>query len=154
MFPVTSAVLPDAATAVTPELVIVAGLCAVGFVAAVSTVVPSVAHKAPVNALPIAECSGAVVTVCFVTPVRTVILPVTSAVLSHAATAVTPELVLVAGLCAVGLVAPVFTVVPSVAYIEPVKALPLAVCVGAVVTVCFVTPVSTVMFPVTSAVAP
>jgi len=63
------------------------------------------------NTLELIVAAGAV---CFVTPVSTVRHHVTSESLPGAATAVTPELVLAAGLCAVGLVAAVVTVLPSV----------------------------------------
>jgi len=52
--------------------------------------------------------------VCFVTPVKTGIFIVTSVFLLDAAAAVTPELVLAAGLCAVCFVTPVKTVMMPV----------------------------------------
>jgi len=124
ILPITPKVGRDATfAAFTPEPVraVDAPFPTVSFVTLVRTgraPITSVVHGdaaavgATATTLELVVAAGAV---CFVTPVSTVISPVTSPCLPpEAAAAVTPELVLAAGLCAVGLVAAVVTVVPSV----------------------------------------
>jgi len=141
IYPVTSPCIPEAAAAATPELVLAAGLCAVGLVAAVVTVVPSVTPLGLINA-PLVPVGGEALELLLSAGTQEVVAFCTVAVPRGVAA---PALVAAAGDVAVGV-----TLCPSVHALHAPPLPAPAVRAPPLVTVFFVSSVDTLMAPITS----